>query len=117
MAFDVTSASQITATVPVALRDLRFVAVAFTLKESVVATYKASAYTAPDFNVFNTASNHPWVSATHFFMPKIKDVYISINGQSRVPISQPQCLEQSDFAPTFLRGCLKQLIGNSDAYD
>lgn len=93
MAFDVTSNSQIVATIPVALRDLRFVALAFTLKDSVLSSYKQAAYVAGDYNLHDTTYNHPWLSGCHFFMPKIKDVFISINGQSRVPISTPQCLE------------------------
>jgi hypothetical protein len=53
LSFDVTNNSQIVATAPVALRDLRFVAIAFTLKDSLLSTYKSSAYAAGDYDMFN----------------------------------------------------------------
>jgi hypothetical protein len=72
---------------PVALRDLRFVAVAFTLKPSVLQTYPGATISAGNHDLFNNQQNWPWSSGVQFLMPKIKDIYYSINGQGRFPIA------------------------------
>lgn len=117
--YELTNKNSIVATMPVALRDLRMVLIAFTLKDSVISKYKGTTpYGASDYVFYNTRYNHPWIAGgLNCFAPAIKDIWISINGQGRLPLSAPQTLPSTDFAPAFTRSCIKQLIGNSAEYD
>ena len=65
LSFDVTNTSQLVMTLPVALRDLRFVALGFTLKDTLLSQYPAGVVSTHD--IYDTRFNYPWLSGLHFF--------------------------------------------------
>lgn len=88
--FDVTNTSQMTFALPISIRDLRFVCLAFTLKGQKLVDMKTGTYASGEINTLDTSKSHPWNCGLTLFPVKIKDVFYQINGQARFPISQPQ---------------------------
>lgn len=60
---------------PVSLRDLRFVAMAFTLKGQKLVEMKTGTYASGEINMLDTSKSHPWNCGLTLFPVKIKDVY------------------------------------------